>query len=210
MNLLLLVVLGFMKGLRTRSLRRLKRATSATALMAAMPTAFAMDVGTWLEKLVAIHPLPLFVVLQPSGVIDVQLDVQRMANEMPARIEKAKKADADALWFDVLLMVESPVSATKANVVFEFKTRCAVAAADAYEQQRDSHNAMLSSMSALVRVARDRRLNPKWAAICLPADESVAASYRQVMQFPANGMQVMSTDRLIYLTNINSSLMFAF
>lgn len=196
-----------MKGHPTRSLRLLKRVASAIALTAAMPAAFAIDFGTRLEQLLAVQPLPLFVVLQPTGVIEVPLNVQRMADEMPARV---KKADADALWFDVLVLVASPVSAGKADVVFEFKTRCAVAAAGGYEQQRDSQNAMLSGMSTLVKLAQDRHLNPKWGAMCVAAEEPIAAAYRQVMRFPSNGMQVMATNRLVYLTSINSSLLFAF
>ena len=186
----------------------LMRFAPALALITALPaTAFAIDFGARLEQLLAVQPLPLFVVLQPSGVIEVPLNVQRMADEMPTRI---KKADADALWFDVLVLVASPVSAAKADVVFEFKTRCAVTAAAGYEQQRDSQNAMLSGMSTLVKLAQDRHLNPKWGAMCVAADESVAAAYRQVMRFPSNGLQVMATNRLVYLTNINSSLMLVF
>ena len=207
MNLLFLVALGFMKGHPTRSLRRLKRVASAIALMAAMPAAFAIDFGTRLEQLLAVQPSPLFVVLQTNGVIEVPLNVQRMADEMPARV---KKANADALWFDVLVLVASPVSPTKANVVFEFKTRCAVAAAAGYEQQVESQNALLSGMSTLVKLAQDRRLNPQWGAICPVVDDSVEAAYRRVMRFPALGMQVMATTKLAYLTSINSSLMFAF
>ena len=185
----------------------LRRSASALALITAMPAAFAIDFGARLEQLLVIQPLPLFVVLQPSGVIEVPLDVQRMANEMPARI---KKANADALWFDVLVLVASPVSATKADVVFEFKTRCAVTAAAGYEQQRDSQNAMLSGMSTLVKLAQDRHLNPQWGAICPVGDDTVEAAYRRVMRFPALGMQVMATNKLAYLTSINSSMMFAF
>lgn len=207
MNLLFLVALGFMKGHPTRSLRRLKRVASAIALMAAMPAAFAIDFGTRLEQLLAVQPMPLFVVLQTNGVIEVPLNVQRMADEMPSRV---KKANADALWFDVLVLVASPVSPTKANVVFEFKTRCAVAAAAGYEQQVESQNALLSGMSSLVKLAQDRRLNPQWGAICPAVDDAVEAAYRRVMRFPALGMQVMATTKLAYLTSINSSLMFAF
>ena len=175
--------------------------------MAAMPAALAVDFGTRLEQLLAVQPMPLFVVLQTNGVIEVPLNVQRMADEMPARVEKA---NADALWFDVLVLVASPVSPTKANVVFEFKTRCAVAPAAGYEQQVESQNALLSGMSTLVKLAQDRRLNPRWGVICPVMDDSVEAAYRRVMQFPALGMQVMATDKLAYLTSINSSLMFAF
>ena len=207
MNLLRLVALGFMKGHPTKSLHRLKLVASAIALMAAMPAAFAIDFGTRLEQLLAVQPMPLFVVLQTNGVIEVPLNVQRMADEMPARV---KKANADALWFDVLVLVASPVSPTKANVVFEFKTRCAVASAAGYEQQVESRNALLSGMSTLVKLAQDRHLNPKWGAICPVVDDSVEAAYRRVMQFPALGMQVMATAKLAYLTSINSSLMFAF
>ena len=207
MNLLFLVALGFMKGHSTRSLRRLKRVASAIALMAAMPAAFAIDFGTRLEQLLAVQPMPLFVVLQTNGVIEVPLNVQRMADEMPARV---KKANADALWFDVLVLVASPVSPTKANVVFEFKTRCAVAPAAGYEQQAESQNPLLSGMSTLVKLAQDRHLNPQWGAICPVGDDTVEAAYRRVMRFPALGMQVVATTKLAYLTSINSSLMFAF
>ena len=69
---------------------------------------------------------------------------------------------------------------------------------------------MLSAMRALVNLARDRGLNPQWGAMCVAADASVATAYRQVMQFPANGFQAMATNRLVYMTNINSSLMFVF
>jgi hypothetical protein len=207
MNLVFLAALGFMKAHPTRSLRRLKRIASAIALMAAMPAAFAIDFGTRLEQLLAVQPMPLFVVLQTNGVIEVPLNVQQMADEMPARV---KKANADALWFDVLVLVASPVSPTKANVVFEFKTRCAVAPATAYEQQVESQNALLSGMSTLVKLAQDRRLNLQWGAICPVVDDSVEAAYRRVMRFPALGMQVMATTKLAYLTSINSSLMFTF
>jgi hypothetical protein len=158
MNDLLFLALKVMRSDMTKSLLWLKRFASAMALMTAMPAAFAIDFGARLERLLAIQPLPLFVVLQPNGLIEVPLNVQQMADEMPARI---KKANADALWFDVLVLVASPVSPTKANVVFEFTTRCAVAAATGYEQQRDSQNVMLSAMSTLVKLARDQRLNPK-------------------------------------------------
>ncbi len=184
----------------------LRRIAAALSLMAALPS-IAADFGARLEQLLAIHPLPLFVVLQPNGMVEVPPNVQQMADEMPARI---KQASADALWFDVLVLVASPVSPTKANVVFEFRTRCAVAAAAGYEQQRDSQNVMLSAMSTLVKLARDRSLNPQWGALCVAADESVAAAYRQVMRFPANGFQAMATSRLVYMTNINSSLMLVF
>ena len=175
--------------------------------MAATPAAFAIDFGARLEQLLAAQPMPLFVVLQTNGVIEVPLNVTRMADEMPERV---KKANADALWFDVLVLVASPVSPTKANVVFEFKTRCAVAAAAGYEQQVESQNALLSGMSTLVKLAQDRRLNPQWGAICPVVDDAVEAAYRRVMRFPALGMQVMATTKLAYLTSINSSLMFAF
>ena len=108
------------------------------------------------------------------------------------------------------MLVASPVSPTKANVVFEFKTRCAVAAAAGYEQQVESKNALLSGMSTLVKLAQDRRLNPQWGAICPVVDDAVEAAYRRVMRFPALGMQVVATTKLAYLTSINSSLMFAF
>lgn len=191
----------------TKNLVWLKRPALALLLMAAAPVAFPQDFGVRLEQLLATQPLPLFVVLKTDGMIEVPLDVQRMADEMPARI---KKADASALWFDVVVLVASPVSPTTAKVVFEFKTRCAVTAASAYAQQGASQNAMLSGMSTLVKLAQDRRMDPHWGAMCVPASESVEAGYRQVMQFPANGMQVMATSRLVYLTSINSSLMFAF
>jgi hypothetical protein len=207
MNLLSPVALGLMKGHPTGSVRRLKRAASAIALMAAMPAAFAIDFGTRLEQLLAVQPMPLLVVLQTNGVMELPPNVQRMADEMPARV---KKANADALWFDVLVLVASPVSSTKADVVFEFKTRCAVAPAAGYEQQVESQNALLSGMSTLVKLAQDRRLNPQWGAICPVVDDSVEAAYRRVMRFPAIGMQVMATTKLTYLTSINSSMMFAF
>ena len=191
----------------TKNLLWLKRPALALLLMAAAPVAFAQDFRARLEQLLATQPLPLFVVLKPDGVIEVPLDVQRMADEMPARI---KKADASALWFDVLVLVASPVSPTSANVVFEFKTRCAVTAATGYTQQGGSQNAMLSGMSTLVKLAQDRGLSPHWGAMCVAASESVEATYRRVMQFPQNGMQVMATSRLVYLTSVNSSLMFAF
>ena len=191
----------------TTNLLWLKRPALALLLMAAAPVAFAQDFGVRLQQLLATQPLPLFVVLKPDGMIEVPLDVQRMADEMPVRI---KKADASALWFDVIVLVASPVSPTSAKVVFEFKTRCAVTAASGYAQQGASENAMLSGMSTLVKLAQDRRMDPRWGAMCVPASESVEAAYRQVMQFPANGMQVMATSRLVYLTSINSSLMFAF
>lgn len=184
----------------------LRRLAAVLSLMATAP-AFAADFGTRLEQLLAVQPLPLFVVLQRDGMIEMPPNVQQMADEMPGRI---KKASADALWFDLLVLVASPVSPTKASVVFEFKTRCAVAPAAGYEQQRDSQDVMLIAMSTLVKLARDRRLNPHWGAMCVAADESVPAAYRQVMQFPANGFQAMATNRLVYMTNINSSLMFAF
>lgn len=184
----------------------MRRFASALALITTMP-AFAIDFGARLEQLLAVQPLPLFVVLQTNGVIEVPLNVQQMADEMSGRI---KKANADALWFDVIVLVAAPVSPTKADVVFEFKTRCAVAAAAGYEQQRDSQNALLSGMSTLVKLAQDRRLNPQWGAICPVVDDSVEAAYRRVMRFPALGMQVMATTKLAYLTSINSSLLFAF
>ena len=183
-----------------------KRFALALSLMTALP-AHAIDFGVRLEQLLAVHPLPLFLVLQTNGVIEVPINVQRMADEMPARI---KQADANALWFDVLVLVASPVSATKADVVFEFKTRCAVAAAAGYEQLRDSQNALLTGMSTLVKLAQDRRLDPQWGAICPVVDDSVEAAYRRVMRFPALGMQVMATPKLAYLTSINSSMLFAF
>ncbi|MBK6865990.1 MAG: hypothetical protein IPG91_22040 [Ideonella sp.] len=62
--------------------------------MAATPVAFAIDFGTRLEQLLAAQPMPLFLVLQTNGVIEVPPNVQRMADEMPARV---KKANADAL-----------------------------------------------------------------------------------------------------------------
>ena len=191
----------------TKNLLWLKRLASALLLMAATPMAFALDFGARLQQLLATQPLPLFVVLKPDGVIEVPPNVQRMAAEMPARIAKA---DASALWFDVLVLVASPVSPTSAEVVFEFKTRCAVASAASYEQQQDSQNALLSGMSTLVKLAQGRGMNPRWGAMCVAANESVEAAYRQVMQFPANGMQVMATNRLVYLTSINSSMIFAF
>lgn len=191
----------------TTNLLWLKRPALALLLMAAAPVAFAQDFGVRLQQLLATQPLPLFVVLKPDGMIEVPLDVQRMADEMPVRI---KKADASALWFDVIVLVASPVSPTSAKVVFEFKTRCAVTAASGYAQQGASENAMLSGMSTLVKLAQDRRMDPRWGAMCVPASESVEAAYRHVMQFPANGMQVMATSRLVYLTSINSALMFAF
>ena len=191
----------------TTNLLWLKRPALALLLMAAAPVAFAQDFGVRLQQLLATQPLPLFVVLKPDGMIEVPLDVQRMADEMPARI---KKADPSALWFDVIVLVASPVPPTSAKVVFEFKTRCAVTAASGYAQQGASENAMLSGMSTLVKLAQDRRMDPRWGAMCVPASESVEAAYRQVMQFPANGMQVMATSRLVYLTSINSALMFAF
>lgn len=191
----------------TKNLLWLKRVASAVLLMAAVPAAFAQDFGARLEQLLATKPLPLFVVLKADGVIEVPPDVRRIDDEMPARI---KQADASALWFDVVVLVASPVSPTTARVMFEFKTRCAVAAAAGYEQQRDSQNAMLSGMSTLIKLAQDRGLNPRWGAICPAGDEAVEAGYRRVMQFPQNGMQVMATSRLMYLTSINSSLLFAF
>lgn len=191
----------------TKNLLSLKRLASAVVLLAAVPVAFAQDFGARLEQLLATHPLPLFVVLKPDGVIEVPPDVRRMADEMPARV---KKADASGLWFDVMVLVASPVSPTSAKVVFEFKTRCAVTAASGYVQQGASQNAMLSGMSTLVKLAQDRGLNPSWGAMCVAASEPVEAAYRQVMQFPANGIQVVATNRLVYLTSINSSLMFAF
>lgn len=185
---------------------KLRRLAAALSLMAALPS-LAADFGARLEQLLAIQPPPLFVVLQPNGMVEVSPNVQQMADEMPARI---KKESADALWFDVLVLVASPVSPTKAAVMFEFKTRCAVAAAAGYEQQRDSQNLMLSAMSTLVRLARDQRLNPQWGALCVAADDATAAGYRRVMQFPPIGFQAMATSRLVYMTNINSSLMFVF
>ena len=185
----------------------LRRFAAAMSLMAAVPAFAATDFGVRLEQLLAVHPMPLFVVLRQDGMIEVPLNVQQMANEMPARI---KKADADALWFDVFVLVAAPRSATKADVVFEFKTRCAVAPASGYEPQRDSQNAMLSAMSTLVKLAHDRQLETTWGAMCVPADESVVAAYRRVMRFPDNGMQVIATNKLVYLTSVNSSLLFAF
>ena len=179
----------------------------AISLMAAVPAYAAMDFGVRLEQLLAVHPMPLFVVLRQDGMIEVPLNVQQIANEMPVRINKA---DADALWFDVFVLVAAPRSATKADVVFEFKTRCAVATSSGYEQQRDSQNAMLSAMSTLVKLAHDRHLETTWGAMCVPADESVTAAYRRVMQFPDNGMQVIATNKLVYLTSVNSSLLFVF
>lgn len=155
----------------------------------------------------AAQPLPLFVVLQPNGQIEVPLDLQRIASEMPGR---SRTGNADDLWFDVLVLVAAPVTPMKAEVVFEFKTRCAVAAAAAFQQQRDAQNVMLSGMSTLVKVAQDRGMNPRWGAMCVAANESIEAGYRRVMQFPANGIQVMAMGRFVYLTSINSSLMFAF
>ena len=163
----------------TTNLLWLKRPALALLLMAAAPVAFAQDFGVRLQQLLATQPLPLFVVLKPDGMIEVPLDVQRMADEMPVRI---KKADASALWFDVIVLVASPVSPTSAKVVFEFKTRCAVTAASGYAQQGASENAMLSGMSTLVKLAQDRRMDPRWGAMCVPASESVEAAYRQVMQ----------------------------
>ena len=151
----------------------LRRFAAALSLMPAVPAFAAAVFGTRLEQLLAIHPTPLFVVLRLEGMIEVPLNVQQMANEMPARI---KKADADTLWFDVFVLVAAPRSATKADVVFEFKTRCALAPAAGYEQQRDSQNVMLSAMSTVVKLAQDRRLDSKWGAMCLAADESVAAA----------------------------------
>ena len=184
----------------------LRRLAGAISLLAVMP-AFATDLGVRLEQLVAIRPLPLFAVLQQNGMIEFPLDVQQMADEMPARI---KKASADALWFDVLVMVAAPRSATKADVVFEFRTRCAVVQASAAEQQRDSGNVLLSTMSTLVKLARDQGLSPQWAAMCPAADQSIEAAYRQVMRFPALGIQVIATPKLAYITSVNSSLYFAF
>ena len=191
----------------TKNLLWLQRPALALLLMAAVPAAFAQDFRARLEQLLATQPLPLFVVLKTDGMIEVPLDVQRMADEMPARI---KKADASALWFDVLVLVVSPVTPASAKVVFEFKTRCAVTAAAGYAQQGESQNAMLSGMSTLVKLAQDRGMDPRWGGMCVPANESVEAGYRQVMQFPPNGMQVMATSRLVYLTSVNSSLLFAF
>lgn len=184
----------------------LSRTAAALALLAAAPS-FATDFGLRLQQLLAAQPLPLFVVLQPNGQIEVPLDVQRIANEMPGR---SKTGNADDLWFDVVVLVASPVTPSKAEVVFEFKTRCAVAAAAAYQQQRDAQNVMLSGMSTLVKLAQDRGMNPRWGAMCVAANETIEAGYRRVMQFPPGGMQVMATSRLVYLTSINSSLMFAF
>ena len=179
---------------------------AALALLAAAPS-FATDFGLRLEQLLAAQPLPLFVVLQTNGQIEVPLDVQRIADEMPSR---SKTGNADDLWFDVLVLVASPVTPSKAEVVFEFKTRCAVATASAYLQQRDAQNVMLSGMSTLVKLAQDRGMNPRWGAMCVAANESVEAGYRRVMQFPGSGIQVMATGRFVYLTSINSSLMFSF
>lgn len=184
----------------------LRRLAGAISLLAVVP-AFATDLGVRLEQLVAIRPLPLFAVLQQNGMIEFPLDVQQMADEMPARI---KKASADALWFDVLVMVAAPRLPTKADVVFEFRTRCAVVQASAAEQQRDSGNVLLSTMSTLVKLARDQGLSPQWAAMCPAADQSIEAAYRQVMRFPALGIQVIATPKLAYITSVNSSLYFAF
>lgn len=190
----------------TKNRSWLRHFAIALTLMTALP-ALAIDFETRLEQLLGTQPLPLFVVLQPSGLIEVQLNVQRMADEMPARI---KKANAEALWFDVLVLVATPVSATRADVVFEFKTRCAVTAAAGYEQHKDSQNALISGMSTLVKLAKERNLNPQWSAICPVTGDSVEAAFRRVMQFPSLGMQVMATTKLTYLTSINSSMLFAF
>ena len=185
----------------------LSRFAAALLLVAAVPAVAVTDFGVRLEQLLAVHPMPLFVVLRQDGIIEVPLNIDQMANEMPTRI---KMADADALWFDLVVLVAAPRSASKADVVFEFKTRCAVAPATGYEQQRESKNVMLSAMSTLVKLAHDRQLTTTWGAMCVPADESVAAAYRRVMRFPDNGMQVIATNKLVYLTSINSSLFFAF
>ena len=180
-------------------------------LLAAMPLlmtvpAFAEDFEKRLRQLMSAQPVPLFVVLEPDGVIAIQPDVQRMANEMPARIKKRDQSD---LWFEAVVLVAAPVSSTKAKVVLEFKTRCAVLPAAAYELLKDD-DVMWKAMKALVKIARDQRLNPQWSATCVMTDESLGSAYRQVMRFPSSTMQVRATNRLVYMTNVNSSLMFVF
>jgi len=168
--------------------------------------AFAEDFEKRFGQLMTAQPVPLFVVLESDGMIGVQPDVQRMADEMPARIKKGDQSD---LWFDVVVLVATPVSSTKGKVVLEFKTRCVVVPAAGYELLK--HDDLMSkTMKALVKIARDQRLNPQWSATCVVTDEAVGVAYRQVMRFSSIGMQVRATNRLVYMTNVNSSLMFVF
>ncbi len=179
----------------------------ALSMATATPVSFAMDFQKRLEQLLAMQPTPLFVVLQPSGVVEMPPDVQRMADEMPARMKQGK---SDAVWFDVIVLVATAQSPTSGTVLYEFKTRCAVLPASSYGEPQDGQDIMLRAMNAVVKLARDQRLDPKWGAMCVAGDEAVTDAYRRVMQFPPNGLQAKAMGKLVYLTSRNSSIMFAF
>lgn len=185
----------------------LKRFFTAQALIVLMPAAFAMDFETRVAELLSVQPLPFIFVQGTTGEMVVPFDAQRIANEMPARI---KRADVDALSFDVNTLVISPVSSTKLDVLFEFKLRCTVLPSTQFETSAAGNNPIGPAIAFMVKLAQERGLKPQWGAVCFAGSESDTAVYRQIMRFPAGGVQLIATNRLVYTTNSNARLMFVF
>jgi hypothetical protein len=148
--------------------------------------------------------------MQPNGTVAVPLDLQTIARRAT---DGLKLKNQDLLKSEVLIMVAQEVSANRADLLLEYRTRCMVLPSTTFDEvkpESDPSAIVARPIQALLKLARERGLRPAWAMPCFPADEQIRNKLPSIMRFDNGQLQAIATDRFAYLTMLNGAIYYVF